>query len=422
MILQRPEAKSSVSTRDLCLESPVFSAAQRASAGAALGNTRITFPVSKSRAHRWDMRAVLNEISSLPRVRKCGRVPIAPHISLKSGGGTSHAGYGGLALCGSVWACPVCAGKIAAHRKEEVSRVADRAMSSGAVVSLLTLTQRHHKGQTLGDLWKALSYAWNKVTSGRRWQELKRQLGMIGYIKATEVTHGRHGWHVHIHVLVVSEKDPALTPVVYQRRQGRKKTPYPVEILLPASFIGDRWHAGLAAKNVGFIVDRGGLDWQTAKDVKAVSQYIAKMDNGADSLAAEATLGAFKKARRGNRSPFQILADFIETGDMDDLALWHQWEKVSFGKRALTWSLGLRDWAGLNAEKTDEEIAEEDIGGETIAYFEQDSWKDLWQIGASKLLDVLDAEGVTAAFAWLDDHGISYLLPDEVSAGPPDPD
>lgn len=416
-ILTTDKRKSSSSTRVLSGSSqaqanmtPRDAARQRRGSAASAKARLVITPSTDRRSERWAMRDVLNDISRLERVRKCGKVPIGPLVSLKRSGDKHGSGFGGLHTCGSVWACPVCAAKIASQRRLEVEQLADHAVHSGAVVSLLTLTQRHHKGQSLEELWAALSHAWNRVTSTRKWATLKEQLGLIGYVRATEVTHGKHGWHVHVHVLIISEKNPRITPLFYQRKQGRRKTPYPVEVVMPSDVIADRWKAALAQKNVDFLRDRGGLDWQTADDAHLVGRYVAKLGGGVGSIASETTLGAFKKARRGNRTPFQILADFMETGSEDDLRLWHTYEKISRGKRALTWSHGLRDWAGLLAEKTDEQIAEEDNGGETVALFDKKNWKKVRKAGAVNLLNVLDSEGVSAAHRWLKTHGIAFLL------------
>lgn len=366
------------------------------------------------------MRDYLNSVSKIKRFRDCGRVPLGQWVALRSSGEAAHSGYAGLETCGSVWACPVCSAKIAAHRQREVLAVTERAAAVGAVVSMLTLTQRHHAGQSLAELWESLSYAWNRVTSGRRWVGFKEQLGLIGWLKAVEVTHGKSGWHVHLHVLVVSEKDPRTTPIFHQRKQGRRREPYPVEVTTPGAFIADRWAAGLAAKGVDFIPHLGGIDWETARDAVAVGQYVAKMSGGGDRLAAEATLGAFKKARSGNRTPFQILADCMEKGEKSDLSLWFEWERESRGKRALTWSKGMRKWAGLLREKTDEEIAEEDLQGETVAVFSRPQWWKLRKIGAAQVLDILDGVGLQAAYDFLDYHGIKFAIPRPADESPPD--
>lgn len=396
----------------------VLADAKRSESG-GLGNSQITFPVSKNgrstRSFRYELREKLRRITSIESVKRCGAVAIGQRVNLVFDG--SRAGYAALHTCSSVWACPVCSAKISAKRKVEVERVISAATRQNKFVSMLTLTQRHHQGQKLADLWDGLSYAWSKVTSGRRWQEFKNQLGLTGFIRAVEVTHGEKGWHVHTHVLIISEKDPTVTPVFWQRKQGRRKTPYPAEIYMPADFIAQRWANALATRGIDFIKDKGGLDWQTAKpgDEKTLGQYVAKLGvkavNPIDGISKEVTLGGFKKARKGNRTPFQILEDVFAYGLEEDRKLWIIWEKVSRGRRALNWSQGLRDWAGLGAEKTDEELAAEETSSTTVALFKNEDWKKLRRVGSGDLLDVMEQNGLEAGYQWLKEHRICYEIP-----------
>lgn len=388
--------------------------AERLGADGRLGNTRTTFPVKGSgRRYRYELRENAQRITKLARFKKCGRVPVGEGVTLKFSESSqgNHAGYGGLHTCGSVWACPTCSAKIAVHRKDEVGDVLQYAHEQGLYISMLTLTQQHHAGQSLQMLWDALAGAWQTVTSGRRWQEYRKQIGLAGYIKATEVTHGASGWHAHLHVVVLSEKDPLITPIFYQRKQGRAKQPYPEEITSSYDFIAERWAKGLAKKGVGFIAEKGGMNWQVAADFRAVGSYIAKLQSGAEGLAAEATLGGFKKARLGNRAPFQILADIFDKGEERDLRLWWEYETASHNRRALTWSQGLREWANLQAEKSDEEIAEEELGGEVLALFSNQQWKRLRAAGAVDLLEVTEKFSRASVYRWLDKNGILYSIP-----------
>ena len=387
--------------------------AERLGADGRLDNTRTTFPVKgDGRRYRYELRENAQRITKLARFKKCGRVPVGEGVTLKFSESSqgNHAGYGGLHTCGSVWACPTCSAKIAVHRKEEVGDVLQYAHEQGLYISMLTLTQQHHAGQSLQMLWDALAGAWQAVTSGRRWQEYRKQIGLAGYIKATEVTHGASGWHVHLHVVVLSKKDPLITPISYQRKQGRAKQPYPAEITSSYNFIAERWEKGLANRGIGFSATEG-MNWQVAADFRAVGSYIAKLQSGAEGLAAEATLGGFKKARLGNRAPFQILADIFDKGEERDLRLWWEYEAVSHNRRALTWSQGLREWANLQAEKSDEEIAEEELGGEVLALFSNQQWKRLRAVGAFDLLEVTEKFSRASVYRWLDKNGILYSIP-----------
>lgn len=386
---------------------------------ARLGNTQNSFPVLtdltnvqvERRKERWALRDTLNEFSSLKRCRSCGKTPRGNRVEFR--GSSGRAGYAGLVTCGSVWACPVCAAKISAVRKSDLETLIEKAIEQGKYVSMLTLTQRHNKGQSLGYLWDSLTYAWSSVVGGRRWLAFKEQMGLVGYVKAVEVTHGANGWHVHTHVLVITDKDPRKTVFTYQKKQGRRIMPYAPEVYTPAQFISERWGAALAKKSVDFIANSGGLDWQTPDnrdDWAKLGAYVGKLQ-GASGLSAEATLGAFKQARGENRTPFQILADFKVSGDMADLDLWHCWEKNSRGKRALIWSNGLRDWADLGIEKTDEEIAEEDLGSDVLAVFDKSAWRKIRAVGAFLFIQAYELHGKKALYELIDEHKIHYFVP-----------
>lgn len=258
-------------------------------------------------------------------------------------------------------------------------------------MSLVTFTMRHHKGQRLADLWGGLSYAWGKVTAGKQWKRDQERLGLIGWARAAEVTHGASGWHVHVHVAVVSENDPKATDV-------------PLRMFR-------RWAAGLAAKGLDTVAECGGFDWQVAAhgDGATIGAYVGKMQT-ATGLGAEATLGAWKQARRGNRTPFQIAHDLGTTGDLDDIELWWEYENASRGKRALTWSKKLREWAKLGQEQTDEEIAEEEIGDTVHAVIDPESFF-CFRAHIPLILDTCEAGGVGAALGLLDVLGIEWSPP-----------
>lgn len=52
--------------------------------------------------------------------------------------------------------------------------------------------------------------------------------------------------------------------------------------------------------------------------------------------------GDLKTGRAGSRTPFQILADYYQTGDTSYRQLWHEYARVSRGLAAVRWSRGLR--------------------------------------------------------------------------------
>lgn len=416
-------ASGGVEPGDRAAARPAQSGAAATDFSAPLGNNAKTpsRPLSK-RQSRYSLRDGLRRITSLERVRKCGRIRVSGGVALMASDDHERVGLGGIATCGSVWVCPVCAGKVAAKRKKEVEQVVAYALDSGYEVSLLTLTMRHRKGQRLVDLWDSLGSAWAYVTSGRGWQTMRQipdptsedvtersALGLLGFVRATEVTHGNAGWHVHLHVLCITSRS-VLLPVACRVWDPHEQT-HSVVWRLPADIIADRWAAGLARSGMEMVQNRGGVDWDRARDADSTARYVAKFgqkSTPADRLSSETTLGQFKHGRSSSRAPFEILEDVLEDGLAEDFALWHEYEQVSHGKRALTFSHGLRAWAGLGAAQTDEELAASGPGDGIVAVIDAAGWDTRVQPVVASLLDVLQSDGPVAALEWLDARGVAY--------------
>ncbi|WP_349675574.1 DUF4244 domain-containing protein [Pseudonocardia sp. HH130629-09] len=337
-------------------------------------------------------RSRLWEFTGLKRLRNCGRVA---HTS--SGGAIvrvsqtadgPRAGLSGLQSCGSPWSCPVCARKIGAERSAEVARALTRVAADGGSAALVTLTMRHDRGHRLADLWDALSAAWTAVTSGSGWTRDQKTFGVVGWVRTVEVTHGAKGWHVHVHSVVAL--DGPTSPEMMWAMGDRMFA---------------RWERSLSGKGFSAVADKGGLDVRpvrmTGESIEQVSDYISK-------ITAEITSPSTKDGRKtGNRSPFAILRDALATGLADDLDLWFTWEQVSHGRRQLTWSRSLRALAG--AEKSDDDIASEDKGGDDLLTIPRESWERM-RHDVADLLDAVEIGGVEQGVRWMRSRGLGFRL------------
>lgn len=344
-------------------------------------------------------------MTSLERLRGCGHTAVdgaGVTIRCTGEGDARRAGFAGLATCGSVWACPVCAARIAADRAAELGAVLAAADDAGLRIALVTLTVQHHQGDSLREVWGAVTKGWGRVTSGKGWKTDSQRHGIAGWARAVEVTHGHHGWHVHVHAVVA-----------YRGAEADAHT-------LGAS-MWSRWHAGITRAGFSAIAGSGGLDVRVSQggDLGALGRYLAKQGADLEGLAAEATMGAFKQAKGQNRTPFQIARAFLTTGDMTDLALWHEWEKVSKGRRQLTWSKGMRELAELGAERSDEDIAAEEIGSsaDDVLLLPGETWREVRR-EATRLLDLVETGGRAALVAHLDTLGLAWLDPPERTPAP----
>ena len=70
-----------------------------------------------------------------------------------------------------------------------------------------TFTLPHWHFDSLRKLRRACAAAWTKVIQGKRWKSEAARAGLVGNIRAAEVTHGWvNGWHSHLHVLVFLDR------------------------------------------------------------------------------------------------------------------------------------------------------------------------------------------------------------------------
>lgn len=145
---------------------------------------------------------------------------------------------------------------------------------------------------------------------------------------------------------------------------------------------------------------RRGLDVRRVRSDDDMAEYFAKQvysRKGESSTAYDVTGAHSKTTKRGNRTPFGIVADLLDvrSGEMGadydrDLDLWHTFEKVSRGKRQLLWSNGLRDdlLRGV-VERTDQEIVDSGHDGEDLAVVPAIAYRGLAERGL--LVDLLAA-------------------------------
>ena len=314
------------------------------------------------RAERWAARGFLWEETSLKRVRSCGRwaVTASGEVQVRANG--QAVGYAGLATCGSIWACPVCNARVQAVRRLEVGLAITTVQSSGGSAAFGAYTLRHHKGQRLEELWEALSYCWKSVTRDKSVKNTRKRLGYIGTIRAAECTHGCHGWHPHLH------------PVHLFERQLTAEEVKELEAVEFRAWASAAARKGLEAPNI--LAQDLHLVIGSAGEV--LGDYFTKTtyQPSAESVGYEMTSTQTKTRTRAkdSRTPWDILTDLRTWGLADDLELWQEWEKASKGKRALTWSRGLRARLDLDTEATDEEIASAEVGSAVDTGFVITDW------------------------------------------------
>ena len=260
---------------------------------------------------------------------------------------TRQACYGNLQLCGSVWNCAICAAKISEKRRSELKKGIAQHRKNGGYVYLLTLTNSHHHGDNLALLMsgqkKALKYLW----SDRKSKEHFSELGKVGHITANEVTHGKNGWHPHMHILMFFDEA--------------------VDIKELQTFIAKYWqHCCKKAKLKEPSLEHGC----DITDGKFADRYVSKW-----GLEEEMTKGHIKKGREGGNTPFDLLR-LSEGGCERSGRLFKEYAAAYKGKRQLSWSSGLKKLL-LVEEITDQQAAESEDEG---SIEEQELAMEMWRL------------------------------------------
>jgi len=318
------------------------------------------------RSARWSLRALGRQsgVSALPRPAKCGMPIGASAVAVKRGpDGTSH--LAGVETCGSIWACPVCAAKIRNVRADEVAQGLGEHIDRGGGALLVTLTLPHEVADELRKTITLVSEGFAAVNAGRGYGEDRNAFGILGHIRAFEVTHGQNGWHPHLHVIVCLARPASrdLADALQARWQARWDR-----------FLRRRgWRPSV--DKIGVRVDR------VRRDGAAVGAYVAKLQEGEKldrSVGNEVARADLKGGRRGSRVPFEILADFGSDGAESDRALWQEFQLATKGRSAIRWSKGLRALLLPDVDELmDEEIAAAEVGGVQIALIEPQLYRKI---------------------------------------------
>lgn len=258
--------------------------------------------------------------------------------------------YGGLQTCASVWVCPVCAAKISERRKRELEKAIDQHTAGGGDVLLLTLTNPHYLGDKLYDVLECQRTALKIFNQGKAVTAFNKTIGLIGQVRALEVTHGRsrvinNGWHPHYHILLFVQSG--------------------LDLVTLRLSIYDRWKnacvkAGLKAPSFehGVRLDNG---------IKAAA-YASKW-----GLESEMTKGHIKISKDGE-TPFQLLRAYALHKDKQAAALFREFAEIFKGKRQLFWSHGFKAQFDLE-EITDESLAVlQDDDAAVLGTIELDDW------------------------------------------------
>lgn len=278
-----------------------------------------------------------------PRVARC-RWRLGELVGVHHGDKTAH--WSGVERCASIWGCPVCAAVIRAERAAEIQQAVETHQAAGGSLVFVTLTLRHTAADPLDVTLNAAIKSWQDMLRGKGWYTFRDRYGINGYVRAVEVTHGlANGWHPHVHALFFIDR--ALTEDQVKEWQ---------------STMSGRWSGFVVKHGGGEPSELRGVDVRPAdQDGTVVAQYLSKIQEAPaepkrQAIGNELARGDMKTGRgRHGRMPFELL----DSSSKRDAALWVEYINATRGRRAITWSTGLRVRLGLGEDRSDEQIIEE---------------------------------------------------------------
>jgi Replication protein len=297
--------------------------------------------------------------------------------------------YAGLQTCGSVWACPVCAAKIAERRRGELEAAMSLHQKAGGVVSMLTLTCPHQRGDNLKELLAKQAKALNRFYADRATKAVMAEMGVLGQVRALEVTHGRkseknNGWHPHYHILLFAGM--VVDKGLFEPNQL-------MDWQLGLYMV---WKQACKVAGLGEPSFEHGIKLD---DGNKAAQYVSKW-----GLEDEMTKGHIKKGRAGGETPFDFLRAYLaDKNDKQAGALFKEYAETFKGKRQLHWSKGLKKIFAIG-EKSDEEIsASVEDSAYVLGNITLEQWRDVLAAdGRGFVLKIAQSDGWNGVHRYLE--------------------
>jgi hypothetical protein len=245
-----------------------------------------------------DLRAVIQQYAERNTLRLCRRGKTIIRTD-----GSSY-----RVACGNRWSCPLCSPYLLAESQYRIERV----LQSVPTVVYLTFSVADEPGPPRAGSLDSILKTWSSAFSTGSWMsDFRVRSGLVGWVRAVEVTFPEGGFHPHIHA-------------AFLFRPGKRGTS--LEALV------QRWLA--AAAREGF-----------RASYKAQKGYYVARGEGRVKVAYYlCSQTAIKESSQGKgRTPGDLLHNVAATGDADDLGLLLGFHEAVAGKRKLSTSRGFWD-------------------------------------------------------------------------------
>lgn len=293
----------------------------------------------------------------------------------------TNASLAGVQTCGSIWACPICAKRIATKRGREIAQIIDYMQEAGNVAIMVSNTARHTANDSLKAFKSKFKAAHRMFVQSKRWRDLKTKFGIEHSIKAVEGTWGvENGWHYHQHSILFLNADKV---------KNSSATVFDVWVIAARRL----WLECLEKCGLDGIGEIA-FDVQAEHDVKET--YLAKLGLETETANLDYELSSGHNKTSGGAKIWQILQKSWE-GDSLAGELYVEWVEAMSGDQWLTMSDGLKELCGV-ADMSDEDAAifegaDEEARNETLLELSDEDFMPVRKL--RKLATLLELAAVT---------------------------
>lgn len=332
---------------------------------------------------KWTRQAAARSL--LPtenRIHQCCQTPISGTSQVEIWHRPNkYATYHKLRRCGSVWLCAVCSAKIALTRRAELHQAVDAWHDFGHHLYMVTFTMQHDSEDTFKQLRTCLKIALREVRSGKAYQVVKSEWGILGAFTGTEVTHGTNGWHIHAHQILFCTQA--------------------VDKQVMHDWFYRQWSSALD-KLYRYATPENGIKVSDECDTR-INKYVTKW-----GIESEATMANWKTGAGLN--PWQLL-DKAFFQDKFSAKLWLEYANGSKGMSKASWSRGMKKLFKVT-DLTDQEIVdrlENDKDLVLLARIPYDHWQVILANDARGEILEFAKQGIDVLNQFLATMGLSEI-------------
>lgn len=332
----------------------------------------------------------------------------------------------GTYKCASPRFCPLCGAAIAEKNKNDIERGLAKAIQKGWSFIFLTFTIPHYKTQHPMDIVNGLENARRIYNHGNDFTKFAKEHGKEGTITRYEETYGKHGWHPHIHEIMLF--DHILSIEEYNG---------------VTSFLKDKWSracykAKLVKENRTKAFEKYGFSSDYTAVPEKIAGYISKMGSWSDTSdafkenAKKEITECSKQQRKSfsyelsstsskspilaeGRTPWDIYAGSAD-GNEADFLLWLEYVQCFKDKKHLVWSRLLKAELGVKDIDEEEKVHADDEDSKTHIYSVNVEHYNKGVVANSlwmPILEVIENKDFEALQRISDEYAIDFRRPEK---------